>query len=97
VLLEILYFLIPGVLILGTLGLIVWVAKRRLIDRKPASSASQLLAQQTLMDLKTDQGRQALVEQIGMKERPAADADGETDGDDQGADRGDPDRRSRRT
>ena len=96
-LLKVLYVIIPGVLILGTLGLVAWVVKRRLIDRKPASSASQILAQQTLMDLQTDQGRQALVDQTRMQERPAADADGEMEGVESESELSDPDRRSRRT
>lgn len=75
--LKILYIIVPAVLIGGTVLLIVWVTKRRLINRKPSSGASQLLAQQALFDLQTDQGRQALTEQVKMKEKPAADADGE--------------------
>ena len=76
-LLKILYVLIPLTLILGTLLLIAWVFKRSVIQRKRPSSASQLLARQTMMDMQTDQGRQALIEQSEMQERPVADADGE--------------------
>ena len=74
---KLLQYLIPIVLLGGTFFLLGWVIKSRFIDKKPVSSASQMLAQQTLMDLRTDEGRQALVEQIEMQERPAADADGE--------------------
>ncbi len=74
---TILSYLLPAVLVGGFLWLVGLVAKRRFIDRKPISGASQMIAEQNIFDMQTDQGRKAMIEQTKMKERPAADADGE--------------------
>ena len=54
-----------------------FVCKEACIPGEGTASISQMIAEQNIFDMQTDQGRKAMIEQTKMKERPAADADGE--------------------
>ncbi len=76
-LMQILTILVPSLILGGFFALLFWVGKRLLVDRKRVGGACQMLAQQTLYDLQTDQGRQALVEATEAEERGVSDEDGD--------------------
>lgn len=69
-----------GLLLAGVaalfLAFVIRVIKRRWIEKKPMGTGAAMVVDQLMMDLSTDQGRQALVEQRESGERPLSDDDG---------------------